>query len=141
MSEEEDIIRGYEAGADDYMIKPFHLSELYMKAKVWISRNSKLEGDENISEAGIVLKLKERSCQLDGISVGLTFIEFELLKLLMQNKGIVISRESFLSILWPEKLDINDRAIDSHIKNLRKKLGKYGQHIKSIRGIGYSFKV
>lgn len=139
LAEEEEIIRGYEAGGDDYVVKPFHLSELYLKVSAWISRSMGVESGKLLKSGEIILDLNKRSCQVDGVRVNLTFIEFEILVLFMENRSRIISRDRFLSALWPEKLDINDRTVDSHIKSLRKKLGKYGSNIKTVRGIGYTF--
>lgn len=140
LAEEEEIIRGYEVGGDDYVVKPFHLSELYMKSRAWISRSSGITADKKLQAEGLVLNLKERVCLIEGEKIYLTFIEFEILEYLMENPAAIISRENFLSAIWPEKLDINDRTVDSHIKSLRKKLGKYGRYIKTVRGSGYIFK-
>lgn len=141
LSNEENRIRAYEMGADDYVIKPFSLPEFYLKIKAWIKRISGASTTENESSyRDIVLNLQARTCFVKEIKVLLTFTEFEILRLLISNKGIVVTREQILNYIRPDNYEIGDRIVDNHIKNLRKALGPSGEYIKTVRGVGYSIR-
>ena len=142
LSDESDRLKAYERGADDYVVKPFSVSELFFKVNAWVKRSRlSAAGEETagdiISYEGITLDIKKRQCLTGEERHFLTYTEFELLRLLVENKEEVLSRETVLNTIWPEKLDVNDRVVDTHIKNLRKDLGPSGEMIKPVRGVGY----
>ncbi len=140
LGSESDKIKGYSLGADDYVVKPFSLPELYMKVNAWLRRSYNRENQSQCSFENITIDLNERSCIVDGDNISLTQIEFEILRLLMENQGRVLSRKLMLEHIWPDTFDVTERAVDNHIKNLRKALGSARTHIKTIHGLGYCLK-
>lgn len=131
-----DMIRGLENGADDYIKKPFSIMELITRVKVLL-RRCKAEEDEVIQLAEITIDNTRHRCLVAGETVELTFKEHELLKYLMINEGIVVSREQIMSAVWDEDFAGESRTVDMHIKTLRKKLGASGEHIRTVRNVGY----
>ena len=140
LSKEENRIRAYKTGADDYVVKPFSLPELYYKIQVWIKRISGEAITEKLVYRDIVLNLQARTCLAKEHKVSLTFTEFEILRLLISNKGIVVTREKILNYIRPDNYEIGERIVDNYIKNLRKALGPSGEYIKTIWGAGYSIR-
>ena len=138
LSDEEDKLLGYELGADDYVTKPFSMSVLYAKTVALIKRNQKnvLAGDR-MESGEITLELSERRVLAGGKEVALTPKEFSLLRCLMQNRNIVMSREQLLIKCWGYDYDGDTRAVDTHIKRLREKLGDYAGCIKTVIKAGY----
>ena len=138
LSDEEDKLLGYELGADDYVTKPFSMSVLYAKTVALIKRNQKnvLAGDR-MESGGITLELSERRVLAGGKEVALTPKEFSLLRCLMQNRNIVMSREQLLIKCWGYDYDGDTRAVDTHIKRLREKLGDHAGCIKTVIKAGY----
>ncbi len=140
LSDEEDKLLGYELGADDYVTKPFSMSVLYAKTVALIKRNKKnvLAGDR-MEAAGIIIDLAAGRCYAGGKEVILTPKEYLLLRHLMQNKNLVMSREQLLVKCWGYDYDGEARAVDTHIKRLREKLGSYAECIKTVIKQGYRF--
>lgn len=135
-SAEYDKIMGLDGGADDYVTKPFNIMELVSRIKAVLRRTS--AGPETEFRSGDLLLNKTRHVvTVDGKQVDLTYKEFELLALLMENKGIVLERDHILSAVWGYDYGGETRTIDVHIRNLRHKLGNYGKLIKTVRGVGY----
>jgi DNA-binding response OmpR family regulator len=139
-----DKVLGLELGADDYVTKPFSLRELIARAKAIFRRTEERPEDINIYSFGqIELDFKKYEATKKGESLELTPLEFHLMKLLIQKKGEVLTRDDFLDGVWGEdNLSVSDRTVDSHIANIRKKLEddpSNPQHIVSIRGVGYKF--
>lgn len=134
---EEERIRGYNCGADDFVCKPFSLEELYLKINVWIGRKRPEKSVKILSFEEICLNIPARMCTADNKQIPLTFIEFEILEYLIENKGRVLSREKLMDAIWPDKLDMNERTVDSHIRKLRNALGVYGKYINTVHGAGY----
>ena len=135
-STELDKVKGLDAGADDYLAKPFGVMELIARVKALLRRSG--AGDENVLTCGIVtLDSEKRMVSVGGKPVELTFKEFELLRLLMKNHGIVISRDVIMERVWDSSFEGESRTIDVHVRTLRQKLGEGGALIKTIRNVGY----
>lgn len=140
----EDKVRGLELGADDYLTKPFHLSELHARIKA-VNRRKNLGGDEIINVNNIKINTETREVTVDDEKLDLTPKEYDLLVYFSSNKNRVLSKQTIAEHLWGDYVDRLDSVdfVYQHIKNLRKKLDKAnaGDHIESIYGIGYKFKV
>lgn len=138
LSDEEDKLLGYELGADDYVTKPFTMSVLYAKILALIKRNQRsvLAGDR-MEAAGITLDLARQRVFAGGREIPLTPKEFSLLRCLMQNKNLVMSREQLLIKCWGYDYEGESRAVDTHIKRLREKLGEHAACIKTVIKAGY----
>lgn len=138
LSDEDDKLLGYELGADDYVTKPFTLSVLYAKTMALIKRNQRsvLAGDR-MEAGGITLELASGRVFAGKKEVLLTPKEFAVLRCLMQNKNLVMSREQLLVKCWGYDYDGEARAVDTHIKRLREKLGAYAGCIKTVIKVGY----
>lgn len=131
-----DKVKGLDGGADDYIAKPFGVMEMIARVKALLRRSSGLE--ESILTCGDVkLDSEKRMVYAAGRPVELTFKEFELLKLLMKNRGIVISRDVIMERVWDSSFEGESRTIDVHVRTLRQKLGACGSVIKTIRNVGY----
>lgn len=142
LSDEDDKLKGYELGADDYVTKPFSMSVLYAKVSALIKRNQGniLSGDR-IDCAGITIILSQRKVFAGDREISLTPKEYALLKCLMQNRNMVLSREQLLVKCWGYDYDGEARAVDTHIKRLREKLGTYSDCIKTVIKAGYRLEV
>ena len=138
LSDEEDKLLGYELGADDYVTKPFSMSVLYAKTMALIKRNRRnvLAGDR-MEAGGIILEISTRKVFAGKKEVLLTPNEYSLLRCMMQNKNTVMSREQLLVKCWGYDYEGEARAVDTHIKRLREKLGKYSDCIKTVIKAGY----
>ena len=138
LSDEEDKLMGYELGADDYVTKPFTMSVLYAKLMALIKRNQRnvLAGDR-MEAGGITLDLARQKAFTEKREITLTPKEFALLRCLMQNKNMVMSREQLLIKCWGYDYDGESRAVDTHIKRLREKLGDAADCIKTVIKAGY----
>ena len=138
LSDEEDKLLGYELGADDYVTKPFTLSVLYAKTMALIkrSRGSVLRGDR-LEAGGLALELSSQRVFAGGKEIALTPKEYALLRCLMQNKNMVMSREQLLVKCWGYDYEGESRAVDTHIKRLREKLGDWAGCIKTVIKAGY----
>ena len=132
-----DRVRGLDSGADDYIIKPFGVMELISRVKALL-RRSMGEMQEKILEIDEILMDEEKhQVFVDGKTCELTYKEYELLRLLMQNRGIVLSRDVIMDRIWDISCDVESRTLDVHLKTLRSKLGDAARHIKTIRNVGY----
>ena len=138
LSDEEDKLLGYASGADDYVTKPFSMSVLYAKTLALIKRNQRnvLAGDR-MEVSGITLEISTRRVFIGRKEIALTPKEYALLRCLMQNKNLVMSREQLLGKCWGYDYEGEARAVDTHIKRLREKLGKHSQCIKTVIKAGY----
>ncbi len=132
---EADQLKGYGLGADDYVLKPFSLPVLLAKCKVILERESR--GSEWLEVSGIRLEPERRLVECGGEPVTLQSLDFDLLHYFMKNVGRVLTREQILVKLWGYDYEGSDRAVDTHVKNLRKALGKYGACIRTIIKTGY----
>ncbi len=138
--EEMDRVVGLELGADDYMVKPFSPRELLLRIKAIFRRGKPREVVKNILVSDkLKVDTERHSVKVDKKEVKLTRMEFNLLVTLMQRKGRVQSRDRLLNDVWSMDAEVTTRTIDTHVKRLRKKLGKIGEKIETIRGIGYKF--
>ena len=138
---EEDLLDGFSRGIDDYIKKPFSIRELIVRIKSVLRRVKGGETAEvSLSCNTLVLDADKKLCTIDGEEVGLTKKEFEILRLFLQNKGRIFSREEILSKVWEEDVLVIDRTIDVNINRLRKKLKQYGNNIITKLGYGYGFK-
>ena len=138
LSDEEDKLLGYELGADDYVTKPFTLSVLYAKTAALIKRNRRSVLAGNRMEAGgIILNLAAGKAYAGKEEIFLTPKEFSLLRCLMENKNLVMSREQLLVKCWGYDYEGEARVVDTHIKRLREKLGEYAGCIKTVIKAGY----
>ena len=133
---EYDKIQGLDLGADYYLAKPFGVMELVSCVKA-VLRRCRTEQEPVLRAGGIVLHSEERIVTVEGQRVTLTYKEFELLKLLMKNHGIVISRDVIMERVWDSSFEGESRTIDVHVRTLRQKLGDGGALIKTIRNVGY----
>ena len=140
-SEAEDRVKGLEAGADDYVSKPFDTRELLLRVAKVLSRSHSVSTTEaapvRMQIGSIVLDESIHQVTVDGAEVVLTATEFRLLKLLMERKGRVQSRDSLLTNVWNYESDIETRTVDTHVRRLREKLGSSASVIKTVRGVGY----
>ncbi|MBO5483763.1 MAG: response regulator transcription factor [Lachnospiraceae bacterium] len=134
---EMDRVKGLDIGADDYLIKPFGVMELISRVKALLRRSMNLQESKIISIGEICLDDEKRIVLVDKQPVELTYKEFELLKMLMRNAGIVLQREDIMVRVWGIDYEGESRTLDMHIKTLRKKLGDSGNRIKTVRNVGY----
>ena len=139
---ENDTVTGFNLGADDYISKPFSLREVIARVKAVLRRTS-VESEEKAPEKlayqTLVLDIPQKKVSIDDRELSLTKKEFEILFLLLENKGRVFSREDILSRIWSDEVYVLDRTIDVNITRLRKKIGEYGKCIVTRLGYGYCF--
>lgn len=136
----DDRIKGLEIGADDYISKPFHSKELLLRIGNALSRGESSTEPASglpVEIAGVVINEDLHQLTVDGEQVVLTATEFRLLKLLMERKGRVQSREHLLVNVWHYDTDIETRTVDTHVRRVREKLGPYAHLIETVRGVGY----
>ena len=132
-----DKVKGLDLGADDYISKPFGIMELISRVKALLRRTLNLEEEKVLSYESVVMDVEKRAVYVNNDAVELTYKEFELLKLLLQNSGIVLRREVIMDRVWCTEFEGESRTLDMHIKTLRQKLGDGGAIIKTIRNVGY----
>ena len=152
---ENDLVTGFNLGADDYISKPFSIKEVILRVKAVMRRTAVVESPGNnvvlvgkinksganvISYEGIEVDLDSKSVMVDGCEVAFTKREFELLKLFIENPNKVFSREEILKMVWHDDVCVLDRTVDVNITRVRKKIGRYGSNLVSRQGYGYSFK-
>ena len=139
---ENDTVTGFNLGADDYISKPFSLREVIARVKAVLRRTATSDTEkapEQLCYQSLVIDITKKQVSIDGEEVPLTKKEFEILFLLLQNKGRVFSREDILSRIWSDEVYVLDRTIDVNITRLRKKIGTYGKRIVTRLGYGYCF--
>ena len=130
-----DKIKGLDAGADDYITKPFDVLELISRVKAILRRLNKKEAITKYKE--ISVDTDKRQVSVNNQPVSLTYKEFELLQLLLNNKGIVLDREKIMNVVWGINYEGETRTVDVHIRTLRQKLGDAGNYIETVRNVGY----
>ncbi len=136
-SSEYDKIVGLDSGADDYVAKPFSMMELLARVKALLRRTEKGEEEQIYQIGALSVNQTRHEVRIDGAEVTLTLKEFELLSLLMENRGRVLTRDQLLNSIWGYGFDGENRTVDVHIRTLRQKLGKCGEYIETVRGVGY----
>lgn len=138
---ENDVLTGFNVGADDYISKPFSIKEVVARIKAILKRGLKQADDKtNIVYNELTVNQKQKEITLNGQNVDLTRKEFEILVLLMKNMNQYISRDEILKRIWDDDVIVTERNVDVNIARLRKKIGKYGNNIKGKSGYGYCFK-
>ena len=156
LDSETDKIKGLDIGADDYISKPFSVAEVMARVRSVLRRTKRLstpaptpattveqpqEQDDVIRFEKLSINNNEKICRIDGEEILLTRKEYDILVLLLSNKGRILSREQIMKRVWSEEVVVLDRTIDVNITRLRKKLGIYGNHIITRTGYGYGFKI
>ena len=132
-----DKVKGLDLGADDYITKPFGVMELISRVKALLRRTEEQAESAVLSHDAIVMDTDKRSVSVEGEPCELTYKEFELLKMLLLNRGIVLSRDKIMDQVWGFEYGGESRTVDMHIKTLRQKLGEAGSVIKTVRNVGY----
>ena len=135
---EEDMLKGFQLGADDYISKPFSVREVLARVKAVINRTCSDES-KNINYKGLSLNMNNKTVTIDGENVQLTKTEYEILKLLISEQGHVFSRQQLIERIWPKDVIVTDRTVDVNITRLRKKVGEYAVNIITRQGFGYYF--
>lgn len=141
---EGDLLTGFGLGSDDYICKPFRISEVKARVAAVLRRTTKQNvsakaSDNTIRYEGIEMNLDIKECKVDGKIVSLTKLEFELLALLLGSPRQLFSREKILRTVWPDDAVVLDRTVDVNITRIRKKIGRYGDYLKTRFGYGYLF--
>lgn len=132
-----DKVKGLDMGADDYLTKPFGVMELISRVKALLRRSHRGLTEKTLELDGICMNIDNHCVTLNGEPLELTFKEYELCRLFMQNIGTVMPREVLMTRVWGADYEGESRTLDMHIKTLRKKLGEQGVHIKTVRNVGY----
>ncbi len=136
---EEDKLRGFELGADDYVTKPFSIRELVARVNAVIRRSKALKRKGIYIFEGFELDTERIKVKVEGKDINLTHSEFKILSCLVENYGKPLSRDRIIEEVWGIGKDVTDRTVDVHIKHIREKLGNYAKYIKTVRGFGYKF--
>jgi len=138
---EEDLLLGFSVGADDYVAKPFSVKELMARVKAVLSRSKIIRKDDAmvVAHEGLIMNANDKNVTVDGDNVPFTRTEFDLLWILLFNKGKVFSRQELLKEVWPKDVVVTERTIDVNITRLRKKIGKYAACVRTRQGFGYCF--
>ena len=140
---ENDTVTGFNLGADDYISKPFSIREVLVRIRAVLRRtaekNGKATEPTTISCQGLVLNLDKKTVSIDGENVPFTKTEFELLRLLLEEKGRVFSRQELIDRVWPKDVLVLDRTVDVNITRMRKKIGPFAKCIVTRLGFGYYF--
>ena len=139
--DEQDELKGFELGVDEYISKPFSPKILVARVEAILRRSGKVEEEELLSAGGIEINKTAHEVSVDGKKIELSFKEFELLSYFLENQGIALSREKILNHVWNYDYFGDARTIDTHVKKLRSKLGEKGEMIHTIWGMGYKFEV
>ena len=132
-----DKVKGLDMGADDYLTKPFGVMELISRVKALLRRCEGMEDEKFYSVGSLLLDIEKHSVSVNDEPVELTYKEYELLRMLVQNAGIVTPRDAIMERVWGTDFEGESRTLDMHIKTLRQKLGEAGSMIKTIRNVGY----
>lgn len=139
-SDEDDTLLGFELGADDYVAKPYSPPILLARVRRLLQRQHvREEENATLTSSGISIHFPSRTVLIDGTNCSLTHTEFEILACLMKNKGTIITREQLITKIWGYDFVGDDRTVNSHIRNLRSKLGEHARHIVTVVRSGYKF--
>lgn len=139
--DEQDELQGFQLGVDEYIVKPFSPKILVARIEAILRRSSRQNEESTLKCGGIEIDKAAHQVFIDGQPIDLSYKEFELLTYFVENRGIALSREKILNHVWNYDYFGDARTIDTHVKKLRNKLGKCGEHIKTIWGMGYKFEV
>ena len=137
-----DTVTGFNLGADDYISKPFSIREVLVRIRAVLRRTAERNGEQQsnvLSYQGLELNLDKKTVSIDGEDVPFTKTEFEILRLLLDEKGRVFSRQELIDRIWPKDVLVLDRTVDVNITRLRKKIGKFSKCIVTRLGFGYYF--
>lgn len=135
---EYDKVIGLDNGADDFITKPFGMMELVARVRALLRRTAPESAGAKLLEHGILCVSPEKhSVKVDGKEIALTYKEFEMLCVLLENRGVVMTRDMLMDRVWGSEFDGENRTVDVHIRTLRSKLGDAGKYIETVRGIGY----
>ena len=138
---EYDKIRGLDAGADDYLTKPFGMLEMVSRIKAVLRRSVPVDEKSRIKIGSVMIDTQSHTAEADGKRISLTYKEFELLKLFMSHPGMVFTREQLFNDIWGQDYFGESRTVDMHIRTLRKKLAPHDGLIETVRGVGYRLEV
>ncbi len=140
---ENDTVTGFNLGADDYISKPFSIREVLVRIRAVLRRTAEHKGGGSepmlLTYQGLQLNLDKKTVSIDGVDVPFTKTEFELLRLLLEEKGKVFSRQELIDRIWPKDVLVLDRTVDVNITRMRKKIGKFAKCIVTRLGFGYYF--
>jgi len=138
---EDDTLRGFNLGADDYVTKPFSVREVIARVKAVLSRSNSARQDTaaTLRHEGLLMDTGKKTVTIDGEESGMTKTEFELLHMLLAHRGQVLTRQQLLEGAWPKDVIVTDRTVDVNITRMRKKMGHYGACIVARQGFGYVF--
>ena len=138
---EYDKIQSLDMGADDYLVKPFGMMEMVSRVKAVLRRCAPAQQSHRLSSGGVTLDLDGHTVTAEGQRVTLTFKEFELLRLFLSHPGMAYTRDQLFNDVWGADYVGESRTVDMHIRTLRQKLGACGEHITTVRGVGYRWEV
>ena len=138
---EYDKIQSLDMGADDYLVKPFGMMEMVSRVKAVLRRCAPAQQSHRLSSGGVTLDLDGHTVTAEGQRVTLTFKEFELLRLFLSHPGMAFTRDQLFNDVWGADYVGESRTVDMHIRTLRQKLGACGEHIATVRGVGYRWEV
>ena len=136
-SSELDTVRGLDCGADDYITKPFGIMEFLSRVRAALRRSAPEEKQNVYAFHEILLDNARHSVTVNGTHIDLTYKEYSLLRLLLENTNLVVTRETILQVVWGTDISVESRTVDMHIRTLRKKLGDAGRYICTVRKVGY----
>lgn len=140
---ENDTVTGFNIGADDYISKPFSIREVMVRVRAVLRRTAEHAGDADeskiINYQGLQLNLDKKTVSIDGEAIPFTKTEFELLRLFLEERGKVFSRQELIDRVWPKDVMVLDRTVDVNITRMRKKIGKFAKCIVTRLGFGYYF--
>lgn len=138
---EDELLTGFNLGADDYITKPFSVKEVIVRVKAVLKRSMQdIQPERTTLSAGeLVVNLKKRKVKIGNRELDLTRKEYEILVLLLRSEGTIFTREEILDRIWDDNTIVSKRTIDVHVAHLRKKLGSYGEYIRNKQGYGYTF--
>lgn len=138
---EYDKVTGLDLGADDYLAKPFGMMEMVSRVKAVLRRTTPRQDQQVLQAGALSLNLGEHLVTVDGQRVTLTLKEFEVLRVMMEHVGQVFTRDRLLGEIWGYDFDGETRTVDVHMRTLRQKLGRCGDYIETVRGVGYRLEV
>ncbi len=132
-----DKVTGLNLGADDYISKPFGMMEFVARVRAVLRRGGLKEKSRDLGYKNLIIKTEKHQVLVENQNIDLTLKEYELLKYLVENQGIVLTRNQILEHIWGYDFDGETRTVDVHIRTMRQKLGEYGNYVETVRGVGY----